>query len=488
MTTRKDIKLLPMRSFQFVRHLILCSFIFLLSIVLTSSAAADSRFLRVSDPVPGQYIVRLASVDADTAHRRREELAESYQGRVHQKYSHLFHGFVIELPEPAARALSRDHRVMFVEEVAFVYSSGEDVLGEISTNFQNVGTDQGLWHLDRSDQRQIDDGGLDGVYAWCSSPNQVKAYVVDTGVRKTHSEFAAGQVEQGYDAMPLENGTADDPCQSVGQGGHGTAVASVVGGETYGYSKFVKIVPVRVKNCSGMGTTATLVDGLDWIKGYGVLRPDATEHRAAIINMSIFTDHSQTLLDSLWSLKNQGYVIFTSANNFPAEDACTRAPAMYARGNGGPVITVGGTMIGQLGDAPHNSSANDYRWQNYDGSTPLTDPGQGSSYGPCVDIWAPAKNIRVALYTTETNSIVLSGTSFSAPLVAGMVIQGYLRSIVAPNSSTPDSAWNWLLNPTTNSGATTHDSFGSILVRDGKTTPHGRTAFYLQGCRRRLVQ
>jgi hypothetical protein len=145
-------------------------------------------------------------------------------------------------------------------------------------------------------------------------------------------------------------------------------------------------------------------------------------------------------------------------------------------------------MIGQYGDASHSSSANDYRWQNYDGGTPLTGQDQGSSYGPCVDIWAPAKNIRVALYTTETNSIVLSGTSFSAPLVAGMVIQGYLRSIVAPDSSTPDSAWNWLLNPTTNSGATTHDSFGSILVRDGKTTPHGRMAFYLQGCRRRLVQ
>jgi len=55
-------------------------------------------------------------------------------------------------------------------------------------------------------------------------------------------------VQAGYDAV--DGGDADD-CN-----GHGTHMAGIVGGETYGVVKDVSLYPVRILNCSASGTAA----------------------------------------------------------------------------------------------------------------------------------------------------------------------------------------------------------------------------------------
>ncbi len=74
----------------------------------------------------------------------------------------------------------------------------------------------------------------------------VTAYIIDTGIRITHSEFV-GRASSGYTAINDGNGTND--CN-----GHGTHVAGTVGGSTYGVAQNVTLVAVRVLDCSGSGS------------------------------------------------------------------------------------------------------------------------------------------------------------------------------------------------------------------------------------------
>lgn len=137
--------------------------------------------------------------------------------------------------------------------MAVVNLTGET---HLSTNYQNTGSDQNLWHLDRVDERQIDDGGLDRQYAWCSNYGKsVRAYILDTGIYAAHQEFSNGIVDAGYDAT-TSDGTPSNPCPNVKgsspiYASHGTWVASVLAGHTVGAGKHTRLVPVRCLTATG---------------------------------------------------------------------------------------------------------------------------------------------------------------------------------------------------------------------------------------------
>ncbi len=108
----------------------------------------------------------------------------------------------------------------------------------------------GSWGLDRLDQRTLP---LDSLYNYAFDGANVDVYVVDSGVRVTHREFAAaktsGSVLQGYSAF------ADgDDCF-----GHGTAVASVAAGGTLGAAPGANIVSQRACDCSGTCVYSTVI-------------------------------------------------------------------------------------------------------------------------------------------------------------------------------------------------------------------------------------
>lgn len=111
------------------------------------------------------------------------------------------------------------------------------------------------WGLDRIDQRARP---LSGTFTYTNSGSSVTAYIIDTGIRFTHTDFG-GRAVTGYDAV--DGGPATD-CN-----GHGTHVAGTVGGNTYGVAKSVRLVGVRVLNCSGSGSTSGVIAGVDWVTG-----------------------------------------------------------------------------------------------------------------------------------------------------------------------------------------------------------------------------
>jgi subtilisin family serine protease len=254
-----------------------------------------------------------------------------------------------------------------------------------------------LWGLDRIDQRALP---LNNQFSRAYTGSGVTAYIIDTGVLSTHTEFG-GRVLSGFSSVSDSNGTED--CN-----GHGTHVAGTVGGSNYGVAPGVAIVPVRVLDCSGSGSTSGVIAGIDWMIANHVAGTPA------VANMSLGGGRSSALDIAVQSAVADGVVLVVAAGNSTA-NACQSSPA------GEPLaITVGSTT-----SADARSSF--------------------SNYGSCVDVFAPGSSITSAWYTSITASNTISGTSMASPHVAGVVALGLE---IAPNSSVAQIS-DWITSTAT---------------------------------------
>jgi subtilisin family serine protease len=237
------------------------------------------------------------------------------------------------------------------------------------------GTDYSAgWAVGRIDQRA---GPSDNRFSYGTTGAGVNIYVVDGGVFAAHPDFG-GRVRAAWtwDA----NYPAGQDCS-----GHGTAVASVAAGNDYGVAKGATIWSVRANDCDDWSWSSTLEAGIDWVTGHHI--------KPAVLNFSYgapsFWDGVApgSMHDAVVRAKAAGIFVVVSAGNTNT-DACTQSPA-----NAREVMTVGATR------------ADDQR-------------ASFSNYGSCVDIFAPGDAVDVASY--RGGYALMSGTSFSAPMVAGV--------------------------------------------------------------------
>ena len=195
---------------------------------------------------------------------------------------------------------------------------------------------------------------LSGTYTYTATGAGVNAYVIDTGIRKTHSEFG-GRAVHGVDTTTPIGITSDD-CH-----GHGTHVAGTIGGATYGVAKGVRLIAVRVLTCAGTGLNSGVIAGVDWVTG---------NHQAgqpAVANMSLGGGKSAALETAVANSIADGITYGVAAGN-ETEDACTGSPSGLPA-----AITVGATT-------------------NTDARASYSD------FGPCVDFFAPGSDITSASY------------------------------------------------------------------------------------------
>ncbi|HEU4688735.1 MAG TPA: S8 family serine peptidase, partial [Vicinamibacterales bacterium] len=193
--------------------------------------------------IPDQYIVVLddQQVTRAAVRTRTDALVRQHGGAVLRRFENALRGFSVRMSATAAAALARSPGVRYVEQ---------DSIREI------VATQTGAtWGLDRIDQR---DRPTNGTYIYDTDASAVNVYIIDTGIRSTHTDLVGRVSAVGFTAIADGNGTND--CN-----GHGTHVAGTVGGTTWGVAKGVTLHAVRVLGCNGSGSTSGVIAGINWV-------------------------------------------------------------------------------------------------------------------------------------------------------------------------------------------------------------------------------
>ncbi|KAK4998844.1 hypothetical protein LTR66_002004 [Elasticomyces elasticus] len=256
------------------------------------------------------------------------------------------------------------------------------------------------WHLAMTSSNTRGTPGIDITDTDYFYPRdaglRVSIYIFDSGIRLSHSEFEGRAVNfKGRSNSIYADNESNDDVR-----GHGTHVAGLAGGKTYGVAKKVQLVNVKVSGSKGVQRPLfnhALGDVLDEHNGYMALeeKEKSGNYRGGILNFSLGGLGDSEALRELTTLaRKMGMIVVASSGNYGNDLDIT--PVYPCSWPGARVVCVG---------------AVDKKFQEL----------ALSSYGSTVSILAPGNVLKSAAHFDDNATAGKTGTSMAAPIVSGLL-------------------------------------------------------------------
>jgi len=343
--------------------------------------------------IPDHYIVVYKQ---NASYVQRERLiSRLHLNNIQEFKIGTFSGFSAKLKEEALLFLEKaDDVIDYIEQDQTMFVAGAACIEE----------DNAPWGLSRLAHRTANDGLETNVYRYSNAGQGVVAFIIDTGIEITHPEFE-GRARWGANYADSTNTDCN---------GHGTHVAGTVGSSTFGVAKQVELVAVKVLACSGSGSNAGVIQGVQYATDEC---QRLNKRNKCVSNMSLGGPISLALDQAVEASIAQGVAHVVAAGNSNA-DACLSSPARVSA-----AITVGASYY----DFHNSFTAQDVNTFAINGEY-VDIRAYFSNFGSCVDIVAPGQQIESTWI--QGGVATISGTSMASPHVAGVSVLALSSGIV----------------------------------------------------------
>lgn len=336
--------------------------VLVLSLASAYALVPISLYGSKSERVEGRYMVKFAK-DARMSFERFKQKRLSDTMVVYDFSDYM--GFSSDLTEDELRVVQEMPGIDYIEPDIMMHALGEQ-------------TNVAAWGIDRSDQRGLP---LDAIFRWndAAAGTGSQIFILDTGIDTGHAEFT-GRAQFTADCTTF--GACSTGADPGDPNGHGTHCAGSAMSRLYGIAKNATVHNVRCLGANGSGSVAGIVNAIQLVAGL----PGTQK----VISLSLGGGFSAALNDAVDAAFRVGTISVVAAGNSNS-NACNDSPASASL-----ALTVAA------------SDQNDIK-------------ASFSSFGACVDIYAPG----VSILSTQPNggSALFSGTSMSTPHVAGAVAQ-----------------------------------------------------------------
>eukprot|EP01121_Diplochlamys_sp_Union-15-3_P015506 TRINITY_DN5141_c0_g1_i1.p1 TRINITY_DN5141_c0_g1~~TRINITY_DN5141_c0_g1_i1.p1 ORF type:complete len:404 (+),score=111.15 TRINITY_DN5141_c0_g1_i1:83-1294(+) len=351
----------------------------LLLIILLATVVLSAPIYSIESGVPNSWIVVYEKgVSAQQVQTHKQKLSTiDPRSEIKWEYNTVLNGFSGSFNNDAVKYLASQAGVKFIEQNQYAYAT--------CVTQENV-----PWGLNRISTKGF--SRPTGEYTYDLDGSNTNAYILDTGIRKSHVEFWDYDTQEtravfGFSAINEADGDFN---------GHGTHVAGTVGGVNVGVAKKVKLIDVKVLSASGSGTWDGVIAGIDW-----AVQHTKSTGIPSVANMSLGGGRSVAVDSACIEAGNHLVLVVAAGNN--NGDAANTSPGNL--GNSSMDIL----SIGSISEAVEGGGP-DYR-------SPF------SNYGSSVSLFAPGAAVRSAWYTGDESYNTISGTSMASPHVCGIAAQ-----------------------------------------------------------------